>query len=121
MNPYKEMPCICALAMWSPSVRPGPGPGRPCAEDVKGRGAENLLTKNGASDVALVRPARFLAAHSAQGQALAVRATALAAALGVPALRELVVKRYLLPYAHSKDRVVLLALKHERQLVFQIA
>ena len=40
------------------------------------------------------RPARFLAAHSAQGQAMAARAIALAAAHGVPELRELVVKPY---------------------------
>ena len=67
------------------------------------------------------RPARFLRAHSAQGQAMAARATALAAAHGVPQLRELVVKPYVLLYAHSNDRVVLLALKHEHQLVFQLA
>lgn len=66
------------------------------------------------------RPARFLAAHSAQGQAMAARAVALAAAHGVPELRELVVKPYVLLYAYGIDRVVLLALKHERQLVFQL-
>jgi hypothetical protein len=67
------------------------------------------------------RPARFLQAHSAQGRAMAARAVALAAAHGVPHLRELVVRPYVLLYAHSNDRVVLLALKHERQLVFQLA
>lgn len=67
------------------------------------------------------RPARFLEARSAQGQALAARALALATAHGVPQLRELVVKPYVLLYAHSSDRVVLLALKHERQLVFQLS
>lgn len=66
------------------------------------------------------RPARFLQTRSAQGQAMAVRAKALAAAQGVPELRELVVKPYVLLYAHSDDRVVLLALKHERQLEFQL-
>lgn len=66
------------------------------------------------------RPARFLQAQSAQGRALAARATALAAAHGVPQLRELVVKPYVLLYAHGEDRVVLLALKHERQLVFKL-
>jgi len=66
------------------------------------------------------RPARFLDAHSAQGQAMAARAMAIAATHGVPQLRELVVKPYVLLYAHSDDRVVLLALKHERQLVFQL-
>lgn len=67
------------------------------------------------------RPARFLDAHSAQGQSMAARASALAAAHGVPELRELVVKPYVLLYAHGTDRVVLLALKHERELVFQLA
>ncbi len=67
------------------------------------------------------RPARFLASHSAQGQALAVRAKAIATAEGVPELRELVVKPYVLLYAHSSDRVVLLALKHERELIFQLS
>ena len=67
------------------------------------------------------RPARFLGSHSAQGGALAARALALAAAHGVPQMRELVVKPYVLLYAHSDERVVLLALKHERQLVFRIA
>jgi hypothetical protein len=66
------------------------------------------------------RPARFLDLRSAQGRALAARAKALAAADGLPELRELVVKPYLLLYACAADRVVLLALKHERQLVFQI-
>lgn len=67
------------------------------------------------------RPARFLQANSAQGQAMAARAMALAATHGVPQLRELIVKPYVLLYAHGADRVVLLALKHERQLVFQLA
>jgi hypothetical protein len=52
---------------------------------------------------------------------MSARARALAGAHGVPELRELVVKPYVLLYAHASDRVVLLALKHERQLVFQIA
>jgi hypothetical protein len=67
------------------------------------------------------RPARFLQANSAQGQAMAARAVALAAKHGVPQLRELVVKPHVLLYAHGTDRVVLLALKHERQLVFELA
>lgn len=67
------------------------------------------------------RPARFLMAQSTQGQAMAARAASLAAAHGVPGLRELVVKPYVLLYAHGDDRVVLLALKHERELVFQFA
>jgi plasmid stabilization system protein ParE len=78
--------------------------------------ARDLLRWNPASG----RPARFLAARSGQGRASASRAKALAAAHGVPELRELVVKPHVLLYAHSADRVVLLALRHERQLVFQM-
>lgn len=66
------------------------------------------------------RPARFLQAQSMQGRALAARAVALAAAHGAPELRELVAKPYVLLYAHGNDRVLLLALKHERQLMFKL-
>lgn len=54
-----------------------------------------------------------------QAQSMARHATALATQHGVPELRELVVTPYVLLYAHSTDRVVLLGLKHERQLAFQ--
>jgi hypothetical protein len=66
------------------------------------------------------RPARFLQAQSAQGRAIAARAIALAASSGASQLRELVVKPYVLLYAHGPDRVVLLALKHERELAFHL-
>jgi hypothetical protein len=84
---------------------------------VRLREARELLRWNPASG----RPARFLEARSAQGQSMSARARALAAAHGVPELRELVVKPYVLLYAHGNDRVVLLALKHERQLLFQVS
>ena len=76
--------------------------------------ARELLRWNPASG----RPARFLQAQSFQGRALAERAIAQAAAQGLPHLRELIVKPYVLLYAHGQDRVLLLALKHERQLSF---
>ncbi|HEY9106191.1 MAG TPA: type II toxin-antitoxin system RelE/ParE family toxin [Roseateles sp.] len=66
------------------------------------------------------RPARFLQAQSFQGRALAERARSQAEALGLPDLRELIIKPYVLLYAHGPDRVVLLALKHERQLSFSL-
>ena len=66
------------------------------------------------------RPARFLDAASVQGRALAQQARALAATLGAPHLREAVLQRYLLLYAHSDSEVFLLALKHERQLAYQL-
>jgi len=79
--------------------------------------ARGLLRLNPASG----RPARFLSVQSGQGRAMVSRPKSLAAAHGMPALRELVVKPYVLLYPHSADRVVLLALKHERQLVSQLA
>jgi plasmid stabilization system protein ParE len=72
------------------------------------------------SNPAMGRPARFLDARSAQGQAKAARASQHAAALGVPALREWILKPYLLLYAHGDAQVLLLALKHERQLEFKL-
>lgn len=66
------------------------------------------------------RPARFLDAASVQGQALALRARQLAATLGAPHLREAVLRRHLLLYAHSDSEVFLLALKHERQLAYAL-
>jgi hypothetical protein len=66
------------------------------------------------------RPARFLQSHSFEGRTLASRAKTLAAANGVSELRELVLKPYVLLYAHNANRVVLLLLKHERQLTFHL-
>ena len=66
------------------------------------------------------RPARFLQLRSAQGQAVGARALALAQAHGVPNLRELVAKPYVVLYAHSDVRVVLLAMKHERELTYSL-
>lgn len=66
------------------------------------------------------RPARFLQARSFQGRALADRAQSQARAVGLAGLRELVIKPYVLLYAHSDDRVVLLAFKHQRQLSFRL-
>ena len=65
------------------------------------------------------RPARFSQTRSAQGLALAARVAALTAKHDVPQLRELIVKPYVLLYAHGADRVVLLVLRHERELTFQ--
>ena len=62
------------------------------------------------------RPARFLAAKSGWGQFQAEQARQIAEALGLPGLRELVLARHVLLYAHSEEEVVLLSLRHERQL-----
>lgn len=78
--------------------------------------ARDLLRSNPASG----RPARFLSAKSGLPRAMASPTMALAAVHGMPELWELVVEPYVVLYAHSADRVVLLALKRERQLVFQM-
>jgi len=62
------------------------------------------------------RPARFLSSRSAQGRLRAQRVRALAAQTGLPQLREYVLGRYVVLYAHSETRVALLALRHQRQL-----
>ena len=66
------------------------------------------------------RAARFLDAQEPRSQFQAASARQLAQALGMPELRELVVGRYVLLYAHSASEVVLLALRHERQLQFAL-
>jgi len=62
------------------------------------------------------RPARFLDAKSGWGQFQAAQARQMAQALGQPDLRELVLARHVLLYAHSEREVVLLSMRHERQL-----
>ncbi len=66
------------------------------------------------------RPARFLDARSGWGQFQAEQAKQLARALGQPELRELVLARHVLLYAHSEREVVLLSLRHERQLDYRL-
>ena len=43
----------------------------------------------------------------------------LATKAGLPNLREYLVSRHMVLYAHSEAEVVLLALKHQRQLTYQ--
>ena len=66
------------------------------------------------------RPARLLQSQAFQGRAIVERALTLADTLGLPNLRELIVKPYVLLYAHGSDCVVVLALKHKRQLAFRL-
>ena len=42
----------------------------------------------------------------------------LAAQVGLPSLREFVLGQYMVLYAHAETEVVLLALKHQRQLIY---
>jgi hypothetical protein len=83
------------------------------AELIKAR---NLLSFAPASG----RPARFLDAKTGWGQFQAQQALQLAQALGMPKLRELVLARHVVLYAHSEKEVLLLSLRHERQLGYQL-
>lgn len=64
------------------------------------------------------RPARFLAAQSAQAKLKTAAVLQLAEQAGLPDLREYVVGQHIVLYAHSATEVMLLALKHQRQLVY---
>ena len=62
------------------------------------------------------RSARFLSAKSAQAKVKANAVLQLAEQAGLRHLREYVVGQHIVLYAHSDTDVVLLALKHQRQL-----
>jgi hypothetical protein len=64
------------------------------------------------------RTARFLNGRSVQARVKAASAMQLAAQAGLPFLREYVLAQHLVLYAHSDSEVVLLALKHHRQLAY---
>lgn len=64
------------------------------------------------------RPARFLSAKSAQAKLKADAVIRLAEQASLPYLREYVVGQHVVLYAHAENSVVLLALKHQRQLVY---
>ena len=64
------------------------------------------------------RPARFISAKSAQATLKANSVQQLAEQAGLPSLREYIVGQFIVLYAHSDTDVVLLALKHQRQLMY---
>jgi plasmid stabilization system protein ParE len=64
------------------------------------------------------RPARFLTRRSVQARLRAGSVQNLATQVGLPNLREFVLGRYIVLYAHAETEVVLLALKHQRQLIY---
>ncbi|MCK0506885.1 type II toxin-antitoxin system RelE/ParE family toxin [Aromatoleum anaerobium] len=66
------------------------------------------------------RPARFFAGRSVQARIRARKVQALADEAGLPHLREYVLKNHVVLYANSSDRVVLLAIRHQRQLSYVI-
>ncbi|WP_157866632.1 hypothetical protein [Aromatoleum aromaticum] len=66
------------------------------------------------------RPARFFARRSVQARIRARKVQALADEAGLPHVREYVLKSHVVLYAHSSDRVVLLAMRHQRQLSYAV-
>jgi hypothetical protein len=64
------------------------------------------------------RPARFLNGNSVQAHMRTATVLQLAAQAGLPFLREYVVAQHVVLYAHSDAEVLLLALKHHRQLAY---
>ncbi len=64
------------------------------------------------------RPARFLAANSAQARLKMEAVKLLAEQAGLPHLREYVISQHIVLYAHSQTVVSLLAIKHQRQLAY---
>lgn len=62
------------------------------------------------------RTARFVNGRSVQARVKAASVVQLATQAGLPFLREYVLTQHLVLYAHSDSEVVLLALKHHRQL-----
>lgn len=64
------------------------------------------------------QPARFLAGRSVQARLRVEAVQQLAQQAGLPHLREYVVSRHIVLYAHSEIEVALLAIKHQRQLTY---
>ncbi len=83
------------------------------AELVKARALLSFSPTSG-------RPARFLDAKTGWGHFQAQQAVQLARAIGMPELRELVLARHVVLYAHSERDVLLLSLRHERQLGYRL-
>jgi hypothetical protein len=83
------------------------------AELIKARALVSFAPASG-------RPARFLDARTGWGRFQAEQARQLAHALGMPELRELVLARHIVLYAHSERDVLLLSIRHERQLGYRL-
>lgn len=65
------------------------------------------------------RPARFLASKSVQALLQRDSVQRKASQLGLSSLREMVVEGFVVLYAHSTTEVLLLALRHQRQLAYR--
>lgn len=67
------------------------------------------------------RPVRALSGRSVQARLRAERVQALATQAGLPHLGEFITTQDVVLYAHSTTKVVLLAIKHQRQLGYAVA
>ncbi|MDP2793120.1 MAG: hypothetical protein Q8O25_03400 [Sulfurisoma sp.] len=67
------------------------------------------------------RPARFLSSKSAQARLRVDVILKLAEEAKLPFLREHILGQHVVLYAHSDTEVVLLALKHQRELSYGVA
>jgi hypothetical protein len=65
------------------------------------------------------RPARFFSMRSAQGRLRVQGVMELVRQTGLASLREYILNQYCVLYAHSDQEVVLLAVRHQRQLTYQ--
>ena len=63
-------------------------------------------------------PARFMSGRSIQARLRTESVYKLAVKAGLPSLREYIVGSHVVLYAHSDVEVVLLAIKHQRQLIY---
>jgi len=63
-------------------------------------------------------PARFMSGRSVQARLRTDSVYKLAVQAGLPSLREYIVGSCVVLYAHSDVEVVLLAIKHQRQLIY---
>jgi plasmid stabilization system protein ParE len=64
----------------------------------------------------ICRPAGVLAANSVEGQSRLERVLRLASEANLPELREYIMRSHLILYAHSDTRVLLLSIRHQREL-----
>lgn len=64
------------------------------------------------------RPVRFRNANTLQGQVRLKNLLQLSKTAGLPGLREYIIDRFIVLYAHSDSEVMLLSIKHELQLEY---
>ncbi len=67
---------------------------------------------------AIGRRAELLGARSAEGQKRLLDVLQLALETGLPDLREYVLRAHVLLYAHSSSRVLMLSIRHQRELSY---